>query len=219
MNVDVRKHIKLTKQPKKEKKETIDEIRETYKWVAPFSKEVQDWYISDQVMTKEQRINYLLEEDKAIRIGDIQILGNNTFYKNGEKVTLVGKNADEYAKWLEELKKRFIANKGFFATVDSGRLKFNIDEKADTLKTVERSKNIGGLSCISYHLHTMNLLAEWLGSPFPNTITTKVQRCQYISLLVRDSILKKKGLVWWTPEEWEILNDPTNRKDLVSRLK
>jgi hypothetical protein len=221
MNTDERKYIKLRKHEKKVKEQsTIAEISKNYKWVAPFSKEVNEWYIADHVLTPEQKIKYLLETDKAIKVGDFQVLGSNKFYKNGETLTLVGKNADDYAKWVEELKTRFIANKGFFATVSDGRLKFNIDEKAEKLQVVERFKNIGGLSCISYHLNILSLFAEWLGSPFPNTVDTKVQRCQYISLLVRDAILKKKdGIVWWTPEEWEIINEPTNRKDIISRSK
>jgi hypothetical protein len=222
MNIDERKHIKLTKRekPKVEKKIDFDEIRKTFKWAAPFSKDVQDWYIIDHILSPEERQKYLIETKKP-DFGDIKVLGLNKFYQNGEKVTLIGKNADAYNLWLEDLKKRFILNKDkFFATMGDGRLKFNIDQKAESLKIAERSKNIGGLSCISYSSGILNLLTEWFGSPFPNTITTNVDKCQYISLLVRNAILKKKeGIVWWTPEEWEILNDPPNRKELITRLK
>jgi superfamily II DNA or RNA helicase len=222
MNVDEKKSIKLVKHEKKQKETetSIDEIRESYKWVAEFPNEILDWYIADHVFTKEEKIKYLLKTDKAIRIGDIQILGSNEFYKNGEKVTLIGKDADEYSKWLESRKKAFLDNKGYFATVEDGRLKFNLDNKADTLQVAERSKIIGGRSCISFPLHLMNLFVEWLGNPFPNQVNTGVKRCQYISLLIRDAILKKRdGIIWWTPEEWEIFNEDANRKDLVSRLK
>jgi hypothetical protein len=34
------------------------------------------------------------------------------------------------------------------------------------------------------------------------------------------SILDKKdGLVWWTPEEWSILSEDSNRRDLLKKLK
>jgi hypothetical protein len=41
-----------------------------------------------------------------------------------------------------------------------------------------------------------------------------------LALLVRHNIIQnKKGIVWWTPEEWAILQEDDNRKDLVTRLK
>ena len=62
--------------------------------------------------------------------------------------------------------------------------------------------------------------AEWLdGRGFPRTLT-KPEQCQYISLLIRDAILKgKQGLSWWTPEEMSIFNEDVNSKDLLARLK
>ena len=217
-----KKHIKLVKRTKEETKRliNIDEIRESYKWVSEFSNEIKDWYILDQVLTKKERMEYMLSTSKAIKIGDIQILGSNEFYKNGEKITLVGKNADEYSKWVEQIKKGYLANKGFFATIKDNKILFNIDEKSDTLKKAERSKNIGGRTCTTYPEHVLNMFAEWLGTPIPNTIRTKVERCQFLSLLIREVIMKKKeGIVWYPPEIWEILTEDTNRKDLLSRLK
>jgi hypothetical protein len=217
-----KKHIKLVKRTKEETKRliNIDEIRESYKWVSEFSNEIKDWYILDQVLTKKERMEYMLTTSKAIKVGDIQILGSNEFYKNGEKITLVGKNADEYSKWVEHLKKGYLANKGFFATIKDNKILFNIDEKSDTLKKAERSKNIGGRTCTTYPEHVLNMFAEWLGTPIPNTIRTKVERCQFLSLLIREVIMKKKeGIVWYPPEIWEILTEDTNRKDLLSRLK
>lgn len=221
MDIDIRKHIKLTKKVKKEITTDIDidNIRKTFKWVAVFPDEVLDWYISDHILTKEERVKYLIQTDKAIRIGDIQILGSNNFYMNGEKITLIGKNLDMYNEWLEGKKRQFLSNKGYFATVEDGRLKFNLDDKSETLRIAERTKVIGGRSCISFSLKLLSLFAEWLGSPFPNTANTQVKHCQFISLLIRDAILKKKeGIIWWTPEEWEIFNENINRKDLLSRL-
>jgi hypothetical protein len=41
-----------------------------------------------------------------------------------------------------------------------------------------------------------------------------------LALLIRHAILRnKKGIDWWTPEEWAILHEDENRKDLVKRIK
>ena len=102
-----------------------------------------------------------------------------------------------------------------------GSILFNLDDKADSLKTANRSKNIGGRSCTSYPESLLNKFSEWLGGrPFSELVKTKLQRCQYISLMIRDAIIKQKtGIVWWTPEEWLFFSEETNRKDLLSRIK
>ena len=44
--------------------------------------------------------------------------------------------------------------------------------------------------------------------------------CSYLQLVIRKTILdKKEGIVWYTPEEYEILTEDSNRKDLLLRLK
>jgi hypothetical protein len=95
-----------------------------------------------------------------------------------------------------------------------------LDEKADTLQKADRSKNIGGRNCSSFPEKILNLFSEWLGQPFTKLIKTKTDRCQFLSLLIRDAILRKKdGIIWWTPEEWSILLEDANKKELLTKLK
>jgi hypothetical protein len=230
------KKINLKKVEKVESlipKSTLDEFREGYKWVGDakerFSKEVLDWFIVDHVMKEDERLEYMISLDwdnppiyaLPLIAGDIHILGSEAFYRGTEKITLVGEDADMYKKWLENRKDKFVAYNGFFGTMENGSLKLNLDDKSETLEKAERSKHIGGRMCKTYFQKTLNLFAEWLsGTPFPNSITTTLQRCQYISLLIRDAVLKKKNdILWWTPEEYSIFTENANRKELLARLK
>ena len=211
--------------------------RESYKWVIDnikdkFSIDVLDWYIIDHVLTKEERLDYMINLDwinpplyaKPLLIDktNIHILGSQQFYENKKKITLLGDNFDLYTKWVVNKKNEYMSKrKLFFATMKDNVLIFNLDHDSDTLQPADRSKNIGGRGCTNFSESLLNLFAIWLdGIGFPNTIKTKLQRCQYLSLLIRKAILnKKEGIVWYTPEEYEILTEDSNRKDLLLRLK
>jgi len=152
---------------------------------------------------------------------DIRVLGSNQIYKNKEKITLFGDVFDIYAQWIIERKKKFVNYKGFFSTIEKKILKFNIDPDSKELKRVERIKVIPARACTNFIDNTLSNFVEWLdGNPFPSEINTKPKRCQYVSLIVRESIIKgKEGIIWWTPEEWSIFMEETNKKDLLSKLK
>ena len=218
-----------------EQRKTVEEIRNSFKWVGNakerFSNDVLDWFIVDHVLSPEDRLQHMIALDwsnppvyaEPLIAGDIHILGSNIFYRGTEKITLIGEDADTYSKWLEDRKLVFISKKSdFAATMDGDVIKFNLDDKADELKLGERSKNIGvGRSCSTYSETILNFFAAWLsGAPFPNTVKIKTERCQYIALLIRDAVIKKKeGIAWWTPEEYSIFTEDVNRKELLARLK
>jgi hypothetical protein len=221
-------------QKEEKPKSSFETKREEFNWVADskqrFSIEVLDWYILDHVLDDKERIDYMLSLDRnklpiyvePLQTNGLYILGHNKIYNDeDEKITPIGEQADEYEKWLKNRKDLYINSRdSFFATMKEHTLLFNLDEDSDILKKAERSKRIGGRSCQTYPESILNKFAEWLGAPFPKEIKTKTERCQFISLLIRDAILKKKdGIMWWTPEEWSIFNEDSNRKDLLSRLK
>jgi hypothetical protein len=109
----------------------------------------------------------------------------------------------------------------YFGTMIGDTLGFNLDDKSkDVLKRAERSKNIGGRKCMNYDATIVKLFSQWLGSEFPKTVKVKEDRCGYVDMLIRRGILEgKDGLKWWTPEQWEVMNEDDNRKDLLKRLK
>jgi superfamily II DNA or RNA helicase len=200
------------------------------KW--DFSPEVKTWYIVDQVLTKDERLHHMINLDwddppfyaKGLILDkSTRILGSKEFYQGKKKVTLLGDDFDKYTKWVIGRKNAYVAAKNTISATAKNGLLFNLDDKADKMKLAERTNAFGGRNCNSFKKPLVTEFAEWLdGRGFPKTPKelTKTEQCQYLSLLVRDAILKgKEGITWWTPEEMEIFNEDVNRKDLLLRLK
>jgi superfamily II DNA or RNA helicase len=194
-----------------------------------FSDEVKTWYVVDQVLTKEERLNHMIHLDwenppvyaRVLKLENgIRVLGSGVFYRGTKKITLLGEDFDIYTKWIIGRKNVYVAAKSNISATSKNGILFNLDEKEEDLKVAERSKSFGGRNCTSFKKPLVAKFAEWLdGRGFPRLFTHSEQ-CQYLSLLVRDAILKgRQGLSWWTPEEMSIFNEDVNSKDLLSRLK
>jgi hypothetical protein len=152
------------------------------------------------------------------------VLGSKKIYsiQSRQEIEPIGAELTAYKAWVEALKTRYVAEKNkYFATMEKKTLLLNLDETSkDTLKRAERSKNIGGRNCANFYLTVLRLFVQWFGSEFPASVKVKPDRCMYLDLLIRQAILDKKdGIVWWTPEEWSVMNEDENRKDLLKRLK
>jgi len=195
-----------------------------------FGRDVLEWYTIDHTLAPEERIKYMLSLDwdnlpaymRHLKAGDLKILGSKQIYNRlNERITPIGDQADAYNKWVSERISAFVeSRKQFFATMKEDKILFNLDEDSDTLAVAVRSKNIGGRACTNFPDKLLNTFAEWLGESSPNEIKTKPERCRFISLLFRTSILKgRKDIVWWTPEEWSIFNEEQNRKEILLKLK
>jgi superfamily II DNA or RNA helicase len=196
-----------------------------------FDQTVIDWYILDHEMTQSERIQHMLSLDwddppiyaKILKVADLKILGSKQIYNDkNQHITPIGKQADDYYRWVKQRIDLFLASKTqFFAAMQDGRIAFNIDNGADILKRVERSKVIKGKACGSYLEPTLNKFATWLGYSFPETTKTKTDRCQFLALAIRQVVLDgtKPELMWWTPEEWSIFDEDSNRKDILLKLK
>jgi len=209
---------------------TLEEKRQSTKFPAfiktRFDQKILDWYIIDHIMTPEERIQHILAQDwdnppfYVVQTKHLRILGSKQIYNHeNEKIVPIGDQADEYASWLKERMAEFKTHRNdYFATMNKSRdIIFNLDNISTTLQKAERTKNLSGRACTSYDLNLLGLFAEWLGSPFPDSVRVKTERCRYISLLFREAILKKKqGIVWIPPEEWSIFNEPDNNKNLRS---
>jgi hypothetical protein len=207
----------------------------TYEWpefARGFSDEVKTWYYVDRVLTPESRFAHMLNLDwdalpdyaKSLKVpgADLIVLGSGQIYTRGrEAITPIGAEEDAYRAWLTALKDRYISTRdAYFATMKGDAILFNVDEKSIPLKKAQRSKNIGGRACTSYDEKILGEFVKWFGDAFPGSVKQKKQRCMYIDLLIRKAILEKKqGIVWWTPEEWSVLNEDANRKELLKRLK
>jgi superfamily II DNA or RNA helicase len=194
-----------------------------------FSTELQDWYIVDAVLTRTEKIAYLLTTNwdapysKALATGGIIILGVGRVFdlKTKRPITPIGEKLDQYKKWRKDLEDKFISKKtDIFASMKEDKLIFNLDPKKAEVEVVGRSKTIGGQACTSFKEDTLKSFAVWLsGEGFPAQATGKKERCMYLNFLVRQSILaSKQGIYWITPEEFEVLNEKGN-KDLREKLR
>jgi hypothetical protein len=232
---DKGKRIPFDKQVEEEKvQSTLKELRKSFKFSndmkSRFDEIVLDWYLIDHELNQQERIQHMLSLDwtkppiyaKVLKVGDLKILGSKQIY-NGENehITPIGKQADDYYTWVKQRSDLFLASRSqFFVAMQDGRIAFNIDDKADELKRVERSKVIKGKACGSYLEPTLNKFVTWLGFPFPESVKTKIDRCQFLALAVRQAIINgHDNLMWWTPEEWDIFHEDANRKDILLKLK
>ncbi len=217
----------------------VSSKRESYPWpdfARGFEDEVLDWYIIDNVLTPKEKITHLLNLDwldpphyakpllAKMKDGrNMYIFGSKKIY-NHEKTLIVpiGEEQDVYTKWLNEAKNRFLEQSDNpFASMKPGGIIFNIDTTSTTIKKAPRTKVIGGRMCTSYLQPILNAFVEWLnGEPFPESVKTQKDRCLYIDLLIRNSILQgKEGIFWVTPEEYEIFTEHDNSIDLIRRMK
>jgi hypothetical protein len=225
------RQVSLSKVEEDEKHENSIPLADKRKLIKfQFPDEVIDWYIVDHILTPKERVQHMLELDwsnppvyaATLKTETLKILGSKKIYnEQNELITPIGEQADEYSQWVKEKLAAYISTRNqFFATVKDGVILFNLDEKADTLQKADRSKNIGGRACTSYPEKILNLFVEWTGTGFTSQVKTKIDRCQFLSLAIRDAIIKKKeGIVWWTPEEWSIFTEDENRKELLAKLK
>ena len=199
-------------------------------YMKTFPEEIQDWYIVDAVLTKQEKIDYMFSINWAnppifaapLKTENLYIFGLNQVYNSDrELITPIGEQLDEYNAWLETLKLKFIEHKDdFFASMKEDAIVFNLDVDSEEVKRADRKKNIGGRACTSYKEGILNAFSKWVkGEGFPAKIKTKKDRCLYLNFILRESILSNKaGLFWLTPEEFEILNEPSTSKNLRERL-
>jgi hypothetical protein len=218
----------------------IDAKREAYSWpefAKEFDTEILNWYIIDHELSEEGRINYLLNidwsnppiyaKDLVITLKDgkhLYVLGSKKVYDDDKRLIVpIGEEQDAYNAWIKNMKNDFIENKELiFGTMKQDKIVFNLDEESKSkIQRAPRSKNIGGLSCISYHATVLNLFVEWLsGEQFPESVNAKRGRCMYLGLVFRRAVLQnKEGIFWVPPQLYDIFQEDEHRKDIIKRLK
>ena len=220
---------------------TTKDLFEEYVWANKFledrfDEEIKNWYLLDTVISPEEKIQAMLSIDiwdnppiyaknLIIRLPDeshLFVLGPKKIYNDQhELVTPIGDQETAYREWISGRKTWFVEHKNeLFASMKGQGIIFNLDDKATEVQRGLRSKTIGGRMCTTYKETLLNKFAEWLGNSFPSEVKKKEGRCEYLSLLVRESIRDgKEGIFWVTPEEFEIFSEDEHRPDLLKRLK
>jgi hypothetical protein len=102
---------------------------------------------------------------------------------------------------------------------------FNVDETKVPAERAARTKNIGGRTCSFFDEKIIRSFARWVGNiEFPPENSAeepnKKGKCAWLDLLARKAVVDKKpGISWYTPEEFAILSEEANRKDVLARMK
>jgi superfamily II DNA or RNA helicase len=227
-------------------KEDIDDIniiakREAYEWpdfAREFDDFILDWFILDNVLKPAERIKHLLSVDwtnppiyaKPLVIYSKQnkpmyILGSKKIYnENKELIEPVGEERDLYNKWLSNVKDKYVKTKEtvFASMKNYDTLIFNIENDPSKIEIASRDKNIGGRSCITIKQPVLRLFVEWVtGSPVPEKINGNQGLCLFLDLVIRRAIVQgKEGLMWITPQEYDIINNELdNKKEVMKRFK
>ena len=191
-------------------------------FASEFSDDVRKWYYVDNILSHADKVQLIFSTDwttppiyaRPLKTPNLYIFGSNEIYNSKfEKITPIGAEKDEYKQWVQKLKEKFLTQKeSYFAGVKEGeddkKLIFNLDEKAIPINKAERTKGIGGRACLSYPVGVLDAFMEWLGGSFPASVKNRGDKCMYLDMKVRASVLENKaGIVWYTPEEWIVLNE------------
>ena len=227
--------VPLVTEPEEEPEEEAEEPEkpsfdlstrlEEHKWPAfvnEFSDDVKEWYFVDHVLSHADKVKHMLSLNwnkppiyaKLLKTPNLIIFGPEEIYNsNLEKITPIGSEKDEFDIWKKSLKDRFLGQRdAFFGSIkvkdEDKKLIFNVDEKAIPVKRVERSKGIGGRTCMVYPPAVLDSFMEWLGGSFPAAAKNREMKCIYLDMSIRSAILdEKEGIVWYTPEEWTFLDE------------
>jgi superfamily II DNA or RNA helicase len=221
----------------------ISAKREAFEWpefAKQFDTQILDWYIVDNVLTPTERQKHLLNLDwenlpnyaKDLLIPmkngkQLYVLGSKQIYNYEKKPTVpIGEEQDAYNKWLKNEKEKFLSNRDIpyvSMKFDPKSIIFNIDPKSNEIQRAPRTKVITGRACLSYTEPILNSFLTWLTGEknFPESVSSKKDKCMYLDLVIRRAITQKKdGIFWLPPEILEVFDkEDENRKDLLKRLK
>lgn len=213
--------------------------REAFDWpdfAREFDPFVLDWYIVDNVLKPDEQIQHLLNLDwsnppiyaeplviYSKENKPMYILGSKKVYnENKELIEPVGEERDLYNKWLSKLKTRFLKTKTtLFAAMKQDDLMMNVENDRTQLKIMIREKSIKGRACISMDEAVIRNIIRWVtDTDVPESIKGKQKLNLYLDLVIRRAVLAgKEDLLWFTPQEYEILMEDEIRKEILKKMK
>ena len=206
--------------------DVLDARRIAFKWPKPkggsddrFSDEVKNGYIFDRFTLAEKKA-YLATNPNLPFLDRLRIPDSDIIV-TGEMKDLVGEDLTKYKAWVEALKDRFVADKDkLFATVaPNGVLAVSPPDIVDGVpKRVIAEKSFaptvsgtGGnpvakMKIIAKYIDRDDVGSGGLVGPALNT---------YVELLARE----QHNIVWYTPEEREVLLAGKTKNDVMTRLR
>ena len=223
----------------------VDKLVSDYKWpeyAKTFPKEVLQWYFVDHIMSTKDRTTHIIDvlneslyeaplyaSPLVVEISDDEYFYviDNKFYNNEyEQFEPIGDQKDAYEAWTKQRKQKFIDSRdSYFVAMERNDEKqtrnivMNVDHTDLPLKRAKPTKTLSGRMCTTYKAEFIQRFIELLGQTEPPGLQ-KEPRCMFLALVARKAILEgREGLVWWTPEEWEMLNGTKNSDEIRKALK
>jgi len=228
-------------------KEVIDIVKlvNDYKWpeyAKTFPKEVLQWYYVDHIMTTKDRTTHLIDilneslyeapfyaSPLVVEVSDDEYFYaiDNKFYNNEyEEFVPIGDQKDAYEGWKSQRRQKFIdLRDSYFVAMERNDEKqtrnivMNVDHTELPLKKSQPVKTLSGRMCTTYKAEFIQRFIEFLGQTEPAGLQ-KEPRCMFLALVARKAVLERhEGIVWWTPEEWEMLNEKKNSDEIRKAIK
>lgn len=239
--------IEPEEEPEPEEKETLDmsKLVDEYAWpdfAKTFSKDVRQWYYVDHLMSAKDRVNHIIDvlneslyeapmyaSPLIVEVSDDEyfyVIGQDFYNNEYEELVPIGDQKDAYDGWMKQKKQKFVdARNDYFVAMERNDEKqtrnivLNVDHTELPLKKSTPTKTLSGRMCTTYKAEFMQRFVEYLGETEPAGLQ-KEPRCMFLALAARKAVLEgREGLVWWTPEEWEMLNEKKNSEEIRKALK
>lgn len=214
--------------------ESKEPERPEYKFpfdVSKFSPEVLDWYIVDQIMKPEEKVDLLLKErdsDKpyvrGLKIDGIHymVLGDGKIYnERNEKVEPIGAELDAFNMWttthMDRIANEIKTNNRIICTLEEQTLKFAAFEVGEDghIQRIKRTKTIKPKECSFFKVAELAGFVREFDTEFPPQASKKDNQCIFLSLLARQENPKT---LWVLPEIWSVLSNPVNSVLLRAKI-
>ena len=220
----------------------VDDYKKWPEFAKTFSKEVRQWYYVDHLMSAKDRITHIIDvlneslyeapryaSPLIVEVSDDEYfyaIGDKFYNNEYEEFVPIGDQKDAYDRWMKQKKQKFIqARNDYFVAMERNDEKqtrnivMNVDHTELPLKKSTPTKTLSGRMCTTYKAEFMQRFVEYLGQAEPPGLQ-KEPRCMFLALVARKAVLEgREGLVWWTPEEWEMLNEKKNSEQIRKELK
>lgn len=191
-----------------------------------FSEEVLNGFIFDHDFTAAEKKVFLASNPVlpflsrlTIPDTDVIVLGNDSFLP--EDVPMVGETLDKYNEWKKALIDGFVENKNklFGSVAKNGKFSISTTETIEGVPTrIAKNKRFEPTVCGTGDNTPKQVeeIAKYIdknGVGVPAEIS--VHRCLYTELLARE----QHNIVWYTPEELNVLSSKENSKIVIQALK
>ena len=195
----------------------------------PFTPEVVEWFLVDQVMKPADKKALIVSRPKptpnyaaGLEIPGVGfVMGHeNVVDEDGKQVDLIGTGRDAYALWatthLNSIAEK-IKEGRILCTCEDQTFKIAAFEVVDGhIQRVKRTKTVKPKACTSFDAKPeLETLVKDAGMVMHPDAKEKKKQCVFISMVVRSGSNK---FVWVQPEVWSVVSGPAYSAILRSKI-